>query len=83
MPSRKAKKAGTLWDLKRLGDQTRHFPTLGILPEAVRADYLGQSCPARRHLDGLVHHGQVHVMAPHHAAERVRGHLPCRKHRPE
>ena len=30
MPSRKAKKAGTLWDLKRLGDQTRHFPALGI-----------------------------------------------------
>jgi hypothetical protein len=35
MPSRKAKKAGTLWDLKRLGDQTRHFPALGILPQPV------------------------------------------------
>jgi hypothetical protein len=31
MPSRKAKKAGTCWNLKRLGGLARHFPALGIL----------------------------------------------------
>jgi hypothetical protein len=42
MPSRKAKKAGTLWDLKRLGDQTRHFPALGILAQTVYSAPVGQ-----------------------------------------
>ena len=51
--------------------------------EVVRADDLGQSRPARRHLNGLVHHGRVRVMASHHTAARVHGHVPRGKHRPD
>ena len=53
------------------------------VPETVRADDLGQSRPARRHLNRLVHDCRVHGMAPHHTAARVRGHVPRRKQRPE
>ena len=52
------------------------------VPETVRADDLGQSHPARRHLDRLVDHRRVHVKPPHHAAARVGGHVSRREHRP-
>ena len=60
MPSRKAKKTNLSSALTESAVLARHFPALGILPQAMNAAFPGQTGPRHRCVVDLLARAPIH-----------------------